>query len=204
MKLKAYNTSDLNMYLSNTYIMHENIPVKITSFEGNGSRSVNMYCSYSTPTGRFSSNVFSLNREEELELGTVPTGYYNVGNFVVYIYRHQRSHFKKALCNETIRHFIPQDRELRMLNVSSSLDYNSILLKGQSFSTLDEAYSEMVNNNDLYSVALHTNYALVKKGTKKDLVIYYKTDPVILYDGETLTPMVDDCHVSKFKMELDL
>lgn len=205
MKLNAYSNSDLNMYLSNTYTIFDNKPIKINNLELVGSRgsSVRFSYNYSTPSGRSRSDVTSVSGEDEFDLVPVPMGYYTIGNFVVYLYKHQRSHFKKLTCNETLRYFTPQERELRLLSVPYRVDYEKLILGGQEFLSLDEAYEKM-QRKDVYSVALHPNYALVKKGSKRDLVIYYKTDPVITYDGETLTAIVDECHVNKFKLELEL
>ncbi len=205
MNISAYTPSDTNMYLSNTYMMYKNNPIKISNIDhyDRSSSRVSMFISSVTPTGRIEHSEIKVPLNEEFELTPVPLGYYNMGNFVVYLYKHQRSHFKKLLCNETLRYFVPQDRELRVMSVSYSVDYTKVILKGQEFLSLDEAYEKM-QSKKVFSVALHPNYAIVKKGSNRKLVIYYKTDPVILYDGEELTSLVDDCHITKFKLELGL
>lgn len=203
MKLDAYSTSDINMYLSSTYMMYDNKPIKIRSFEDLSSDNVNLCYKYLDNNGHKDHSNKCIARRDDFSLDPIPMGYYPLDNFVVYLYKYQRSHFKKLICNDTIRSFIPQDRELRVLHTNVNLNYEDVILKGQKFFTLDEAFEKMQKKN-IFSIALHPHYALVKKGYKKDLVIYYKTDPVITYDGETLTPLVDECHVTKFKLELEL
>lgn len=202
MKLDAYSTSDINMYISDTYMLFDNTPIKIGHLEGDDCElTMNYYIN--DRSNNIVSRYEQLSRDEDLRLRQVPMGFYQVNDAVVYLYKQQRSHYKKLSCRDTVKCFIPQEREFNSLSKRFSVNLDQIILSGQKFISLDEAFEKM-QDKKVFSIALHPNYALVKKGSRKDLTIYYKTDPVITYDGNELTPLIDQCHVTKFKLELGL
>lgn len=203
MKLDAYSSGDINMYLSGTFLLYKNKPIKINYLEN--ATSSYMVMSYTKADGRdrIISDSSEVPKNEEFELTQVPMGFYPVDGTVVYLYKQQMNNYKKLLCDETVRKFLPQDRELRSIGKRIRVELDRTILKGQEFYTLEEAFEKM-QDKKVFALPLHPNYAMVKKGTHKEFVIYYKTDPVITYDGTNLEPIVDQCHVKKLKLELGL
>lgn len=204
MNLSNYSNRDINMYLSGTYVLYKNKPIRIARFDEEDYSHDNCSMRYDyLSNNRICTDIARLSKLNTFDVKAIPTGYYNLDGFVVYIYKQQRSHFKKFFCEGTARYFVPQDRELRILRIPYTINYKQMLLEGQKFYTLEDAFEKM-QDKKVFSLALHSQYALVKKSTKKDFVIYYKTEPVITYDGEELKAIVDECHLTKFKLEMEL
>jgi len=215
MNLSTYNLNDLNTYLSGTFIQLDGKPSYITDVIGLDSDGDQIDYDY-TPDAvqlHITQRSRSVIKETVIEFpynSTLPTipvplGYYNYKNFVVYLYHIQGNHYKKLPTLGSIHLFNPQSREFEHLRIRDyELDRSTIrdlLLASPNYTPLDEAY-QLLKSKEKHAVALHKSYAIVKKGKYADPVIYYKTDPVITYDGTTLTPLVDPCHVNKFRIEV--
>jgi len=215
MRLNTYNARDLNMYLSETYSLYKGTPTRINGveymFEGdlvdnfqdtNHIDTVRFHCVHKTESS-FESSSMDLPYTGDFPLVPIVLGYRTVGDYVVFIMRKQRNSYKKLPSKSTVSTFVPQQAEFDYIGKSTNFSMDDILLAVPVYTPIEEAYKEVVDKTN-YSVVLHANYALVKKGRFKNPVIYYRTDPVIEFDGTNFTPLIDECHVTKFKLEVGL
>lgn len=214
MKLDTYTCDDLNMYLSGTFISIDGKPHFIESIrylDDDGDT-----CSDCEPSmARFYLRVYEGDQLTDTKLDfepsdsiktiSVPLGYRNYKNTAVFLYHVQQRHYKKLPTLQSVNTFNPQSQELEHLREYSVYPNDSeirkLLLLPIKYPSLEEAFN-LLQNKKHYAVALHKNYALVKKAKHKDLTIYYKTDPVLTYNGSDLTALVDDCHINKFLLEV--
>lgn len=206
MHLSNYSPSDISMYLQNSYGLYSNQPVRISDItylnkDGEYIEDHDYEDTYTYVIHLSNGEVVELDRENShLPITPLKLGYRQVGNYVVYFYRKQYRNYKKLLAPETVRTFTPQQAEFSYLNKSYVFDVNDQLLITPQYSTLAKAHELLADGH--YSVALHPNYALVKKGKFRNPVIYFKQEPVIESDGTNLTAIIDSCHISKFRMEV--
>jgi len=216
MILENYSSEDLNMYLSGTFISMQGTPMMIDNIafidEDNDTCSSDDAVSvrfhmYHLPndTVEHIFEDFPIN----YHLRTIPPtiGYVNYNNTVTYLYHVQQRYYKKLPSLQSIKVFNPQLKELEALNLPRS-EYTpderttrKLILSKPSYSSLSAAY-EALQDKKKFAIALHKNYALVKKANHKDLTIFYKTDPVLTYNGSELTALVDECHINKFLLEV--
>jgi len=211
MKFDQYSCDDVNMYIADTFTMHEGKPLRIhyvryLDGEGDTVDSVEdadtVYVEGLTAKdGDIVNTSFRLWVHDTAFTKPIPLGYYTIGDFAVFFYKKQENFYKKLPHARTIRTFIPQSREFEYIRKNYGFDLNKVLLQNPVYETLDNAYRSLTEKNK-FSVALHRNYALVKKGKYKHPVVYYRTTPVIEYNGKDLIPLIDECHVHKFKLEV--
>lgn len=220
MNLSTYKPSDLHMYLSGTFIRVDNTPCYINNVvaldedndiiepdsDNDPQPSVIRFYMYRKDSdGATIEETIEHPYNYTLPMLSAPLGYREVDNHVVYFYHVQGNNYKKLPTFNSIRSFNPQTRELEFLSSRTlHLDNSTIrntLLTPPTYYSLEEAY-ELLTSKTKHAVPLHKHYALVKKGKFAHPVIYYKTDPVILYDGTNLTPLISECHINKFHLEV--
>lgn len=219
MKLNSASRRDINMYLSNTFCLLENQPIliqkinhvvdsEVIDFQPSENYdplpSVHIFYHYYSPqSGAILHDNIVKPINSDLPLIPVVLGFRQVDNYVVFIYKKQRNSVKKLPTQDILSTFYPQTPEFSFLDKTYDFSLNKLLLQQPEYLSIDEAFEKLKDKKTL-SVPLHPYYALVKKGTNKYPVIYYRTDPVIEYNGNEFIPLIDDCHVQKFKLEVGL
>ena len=204
MQLNNYNLRDLRMYLDGTYGVFDGKPARVSGLD--------FPCGNSFAEGGL--RIYLRNEERSYVKEILPTtgnllltpirlGYVQLDDFVVFLYHKQDNSYKKLPTQSTIKKFLPQAKEFDSLYKTCGVNLDEVLLMDPKYPTLEEAYALL--DSGYFSVALHTNYALVKKGRFKNPVIYYMKDAVIECTPDYgLVALVDECHVTKFKLELDI
>lgn len=216
MNLEMYSEEDLNMYLSGTFIQYNGTTYYIDHVklvDGNED-----YCDFEHAEYVKIYTLYAQDSElrndcliipVDTDLKTVPPvlGYRDYNNSVVFSYHVQQRHYKKLPSLNSIKVFNPQSKELSAIGIDrhQQLPADSylrkLLLTKPVYKSLQDAYG-FLQNKKHYATALHKNYALVKKANHKDLTIFYKTDPVLTYNGSDLKALVSDCHIQKFLLEV--
>lgn len=211
MRFDQYSCSDANMYLTDTFTLHDGIPLCIKGIYYLDEDNEDVDSIENTKTilikalkridGSVITLSFTIDPTTSALNTPVPLGYYTVEDYAVFFYKKQGNFYKKLPHARTIRTFIPQSQEFDYINKTYDIVLNDVLLQTPKYYTLTEAYKKLTEDGK-FSVALHKNYALVKKGKYEYPVVYYKTTPIIEYDGKKLIPLIDECHVHKFKLEV--
>lgn len=206
MKLTEYSLNDLNSYLQDTWALFENNPARIQRVDllneaGERTDSLARVEKFRFMlSGTDTPNQYTVPYTDDFSLVPVRLGYYQTGKTVVFLYNKQSRSYKKLPSERTTRTFSPQRKELASINYEANMYIHDLLSASTTYFTIEEAFSQLSSNK--YAVPLHTNYALVKKGTHQHPVVYYMYTPIATYDGTTLTPLGDSCHVDKFHLEV--
>lgn len=213
MNINQYSNHDLNMYLSDTYTILNGKPTYIYGldfYDSDGdlldSDGSSEYNDTVLIRGRQYDNddfTYSFDYNSVQHFKPITLGYYNVDDYAVFFYRKQGNNYKKLPTNNLIEYFVPQNMEFHHLDKSIYFEKPYVLLKPCIYYSLEEAYEKLINK-ELFSAALHKNYAIVKKGKYRNPVIYYMLEPVIEYDGTNFIPITSESHITKFKLEMGL
>lgn len=131
-----------------------------------------------------------------------PTGFIQVGDTVVYTSLRQGRSYKKALHINNLVHFFPQKEEYKLVGKSlRRLDIKDII---RNTYTDIEDIDKVLETKD--AVAIHKTFAIVKKGTYENPVVYHRKNIIAQYvDGE-FVPLEgqSNMYVDKLKWELGL
>lgn len=219
MNFNQYSPRDINLYLSNTYGIIDNKPTLINEIHYRYKGDRVSFDTRELPSAlvdevrihgrRLNSDnevvSYKSNKPFDYNLPIIPVtlGFRQLDDYVTFLYKQQHDSAKKLPSNSIVRSFTPQESEFSYIGKSYHYSLDKVLLAEPEYFSIDVAY-EKLTNKELFSAALHHNYALVKKGRYKNPVIYYMSDPVIEFDGTNFIPLVDDCHVDKFKLEVGL
>ena len=208
MNLSIYNLADLNMYLRGTFGVFEGLPSEIRSIDGTDSEGNcvdGVYSHIKIELQRIDtiSNIL-LPKDGHIALTPVPLGYRNTARGVVFLTMVQSNSYKKLPTRGAISVFTPNEYELATVRTdpesTQSLGRRT-LLTPITYTPVKEACTVLKTGHKL-AVALHKNYALVKKGYNKDPIMYYKKDPVAVFTDGELHALKNSMYIDKFYGEV--
>lgn len=152
----------------------------------------------------------SLHRESDDDLDGLDfsyplLGYFEVGDTVLFISARQGRSYKKGLDGEKINIFFPQESEYERLNRMYPNDgtIDQFKLYERTFTELSDVNDKL---KDKDAVAIHRNYAIVKKASHPEPLVYHRREPVGYWDGNKPCAFDDenDLYIRKLNMELGL
>ena len=140
---------------------------------------------------------------EGLDFSYPLLGYFEIGDTVLFVSARQGRSYKKGLNSDNINIIFPQEREYERLNrpTPNGGTVDPFKLYERTFTELSEVNSKLETKD---AVAIHRNYAVVKKATHPEPLIYHRREPIGYWDGEKPCAFEEesDLYIRKLNMEL--
>lgn len=193
--MRTFN-ADWNMYYSSCIFFHHGKNEAVTVLNVTDSSDGDM----AVLEVRSTREVFHESDINQLEMSLPLLGYFQLNKTVVYLsVRQGRSHKKGFNLNNMVK-FFPQEAEYhalrRRMGYVDRLDFFN-----HEYTPVEKITEELATKD---AVIIHRNYAVVKKASHKNPIVYYRREAIAQFVNGDFEPLGDNdnIYITKLKWEL--